>query len=318
MATFPISEKLKERFCTDYKIPINIYTEPYFTERLHLFDFLFQAKEKWNRFVDEVYKYDSEQAYFEDYNRVKDEAINFIKETEEYQRFNSEDMSKYSVLHQGLPGKDIYKPINDGRLFISIDMKKANFSSLKQYDAGIFEGACTWEDFIRKFTDNEHIVNSKYIRQVILGNCNPKRHITYEKYLMDKIITAIEHDTYLLEKGLTLSDIVFFSNDEIVFDVTRFTINLGKFQMRLIHLLNEENMGVPLRVEIFRLKKINGISDGYIKENCTEMPEIKGVDANMYPFVVRALKNEDIKENDKVFVFNGRLAKYMEIPFIAL
>ena len=64
-----------------------------------------------------------------------------------------------------IPSSDIYKPTNDGKRFISIDMKKANFHSLKAFAPDIFDNADTWEDFMRKFTDDEHIIGSKYVRQ---------------------------------------------------------------------------------------------------------------------------------------------------------
>ncbi len=180
-----VSNRAKERFCKDCNIPIRLFQEPYFLDRIELFDKFYGTVEKWNRFVAELQKYNCEQDYFEEYNRVKDAAINSIKESESYQRFNSEDMNKFAITHKDLPNKDIFKPTNNEKIFISIDMRKANFSSLHSYDKGIFGNADTWEQFISRFTDNEHIINSKYIRQVILGNCNPKRHITYEKYLMD-------------------------------------------------------------------------------------------------------------------------------------
>lgn len=205
-----ITSKLKERFCKDCNIPIRIYDEPYFMERIELYDKFYGTVEKWNIFVEELQKYSNEQQYFEEYNRVKDAAISDIKASEGYQSFNQLDMNEYPIKHTGLPSKDIFHPSNDGRVFISVDMKKANFSALHRYDPGIFGYADTWEDFIRKYTDNKHIIASKYIRQVILGNCNPRRHITYEKILMDKVIDEISD--VVPERR-----IVFFSNDEIVY-----------------------------------------------------------------------------------------------------
>ena len=52
---------------------------------------------KYDTFVRELEKYTNEQCYLEDYNRVKDSAINSIKCSEGYERFNSEDMNKYGV-----------------------------------------------------------------------------------------------------------------------------------------------------------------------------------------------------------------------------
>ena len=43
----------------------------------------------------------------------------------------------------------------------NIDMRKANFSALKDYDRSIFRNADTWEEFIGRYTENKHIINSK-------------------------------------------------------------------------------------------------------------------------------------------------------------
>ena len=307
-----ITTRLRERFCKDCNIPINIFHEPYFTDRINLYNEFYGTVDKWNLFLEEIQKYKNEQDYFEEYNRVKDDAINFIKSTEAYQRFNEEDMNQFAIKNKGLPGKDIYHPDNDGKTFISIDMRKANFSSLQFYDASIFDHAATWEDFIGKFTDNKHIINSKYIRQVILGNCNPKRHITYEKYLMDIILDN------LLEV-VQLNRIVFFSNDEIVIDISDMSIHDKCFILKQVKGALSHIM-IPLKIELFILYKIAGIN-GYYKKillfNRTEI-ELKCVDSYMMPFVMRKLQGEEVTENDKVFYHEGLLARYIEVPEIGL
>ena len=308
-----ISTKLKKRFCTDCNIPIHIFEEPYFTDRLKLYDGLYGTLEKWETFVKELDRYNCEQDYFEEYNRVKDDAINFIKSTAAYKRFNEEDMNQYAVKYD-LPGKDIYHTYNDGRTFISIDMCRANFSSLRRYDTSIFDGAHYWETFIGKFTDNEHIKNSKYIRQVILGNCNPKRHITYEKYIMSLILDDLLRWNDTLE-----NKIVFFSNDEIIFDVTNVEDDDRDILYFSIALITSNLKFPPLKVEVFNLHRINGI-DGYLKEvitpNCTSYYKPKCVNNCMMPFILRKLNNEKVIDSDKVFYHEGLLAQFVEVPHI--
>ena len=307
-----VSIKAKERFCKDCNIPIRIFQEPYFTDRLKLYDRFYGTLKKWDVFLNELQKYHCEQDYFEEYNRVKDAAILEIKNSEAYQRFNNEDMNKYSVTHKNLPNKDVFKPSNDGRCFISIDMKKANFSSLYHYDSAIFDGVDSWEEFIEKYTDNQHIINSKYIRQVILGNCNPKRHITYEKHIMDGVLT------YLTEVYVSIDRVVFFSNDEIVIDIS----DMDKSEQALIKYQIENgmrDMPVPLKTELFVLHKIVG-TDGFYKEilnneGNTEI-EFKCLDNYALPFVLRKFLGEDVTESDKVFYHEGLLAKYIETPEI--
>lgn len=307
-----VSTRAKERFCKDCNVPIRIFQEPYFTDRLKLYDRFYGTLEKWEIFVKELEKYHCEQDYFEEYNRVKDAAILDIKNTDVYKKFNEEDMNKYAVTHKNLPNKDIFKPSNDGKCFISIDMRKANFSSLHHYDSDIFGGANSWEEFIGRYTDNKHIINSKYIRQVILGNCNPKRHITYEKYLMNGVLT------YLAEVYVSMDRVVFFSNDEIVLDIS----DMNKSEQESIRLQIEngmKDMTVPLKTELFILHKIVG-TDGYYKEisnnDGNTVIEFKCLDNFALPFVLRKFLGEEVTESDKVFYHEELLVKFIEIPNI--
>lgn len=312
-----ITTKLKERFCKDCNIPINIFQEPYFTDRLKLYDEYYGTIDKWNTFVNELNKYKTEQDYFEEYNRVKDEAINAIKSSEAYEMFQEEDMNQYAITYKNLPGKDIYHPINAEKSFISIDMKHANFSSLQHYgnimSKSMFSGASTWEEFIGLFTNNKHIINSKYIRQVILGNCNPKRHITYEKYLMNLTLDCLING----EAIFSLDRVVFFSNDEIIIDVT----DLNDFeQIAMWHCINKfaSKQILPLKAELFILCKIDG-TDGYYKwiyEEGFNKIKFKCLDSLYMPFVIRHFKGEEVTEFDKVFYHNGLLAKFIEEPHI--
>lgn len=309
-----VSEKLKERFCKDCNIPLKLFKEPYFTDRLQLYDSYYNTLDKWNIFVRELEKYRCEQDYLEEYNRVKDTAINDIKLSDGYNRFNEEDMGKYSVKYKDLPSKDIYKPSNVGELFISIDMRKANFSALKFYDKSIFSNADTWEEFVGRYTENKHIVNSKYIRQVILGNCNPKRQVTYEKYLMGFVLEVL-----IDELGYSASDIAFFSNDEIV-------INMGKYEdcinkQKILEMVVNVRFNIPFRIELFYLHKITG-TNGYYKEivkNIIEREyEFKCLNNYTLPFVLRKFNGEEITENDKLFYHEGLLSKFIEIPKIEI
>lgn len=305
-----VSEKLKERFCKDCNIPLKLFKEPYFTDRLQLYDSYYNTLDKWNIFVRELEKYKREQDYLEEYNRVKDAAINDIKLSDGYNRFNEEDMGKYSVKYKDFPSKDIYKSSNDGKLFISIDMRKANFSALKFYDKSIFSNADTWEKFIGGYTENKHIVNSKYIRQVILGNCNPRRQVTYEKYLMDLVLEVL-----IDELGYSASDIAFFSNDEIVIDMEKYKDCINK--QKILEMAVNVRFNIPFRIELFYLHKITG-TDGYYKEivrNIIEREyEFKCLNNYTLPFVLRKFNREEITENDKVFYHEGLLSKFMEVP----
>lgn len=304
------NERLLERFCKDCNIPIKIFKEPYFMKRLWTLNSYYNTWTKWCNFLYELSKYKNEQEYFEEYKRVKEAAMNFIKNSEGYKDFLEEDINDWVLHDSDITSNSIYHPSNDGRIFISVDMKQANYSALNYYDSSIFDNK-SWEDFLRKFTNNEHILKSKYIRQVILGNCDPKRQITFEKYLMYSVLDKILHYTkFVIDK----TNIVSFGNDDITIDVTEVLDYHGLYNeiKRLRRFFD-----FPLEVKLFRLIKIKGV-DGYICDPIIqgELEKIKGVDANMIHFVVRYLNIQEITEDDLVFVHDGRLAKWIDVPEI--
>lgn len=299
-----ITEALKKRFCKDCNIPINLFKEPFFNERINTFDSLYGTAEKWKRFVNVIQKYNSPQDYFEDYNRVKDAAISVIKESDGYKTFNSEDMSRYSISDQykKITSNSIYHIGNDGRYFISVDMKKANFTVLNSYDKSIFN-ADTWEDFLRKFTDNEHIINSKYIRQVIMGNCNPSRHITYMRYITSQQISELETKN----PALNVKRIVSLASDEIVYDVTDLSIDGIKTVL--------ESLGKSQQFEYtgFQLKDIVGCA--YVKKFVDGNIKIKCAENEFLPMIVRRLSGDNnFHETDLYFPFKGELARFEDVP----
>lgn len=310
-----ISEKMLQRFCRDCNLPINIYRMRYFIDRLALYDPFYHCIEKYKRFQEELNGYATEQDYFAEYNRVKDNAILDIKSNEAYQRFNTLDMNQFAVTHQGLPSKDIYKPCNNGKTFLSIDIQKANFTALRHYDPKIFGNADTWVQFLIRYTQSQHILESKYIRQVILGNCNPKRHIAYEKHLMDQILNE-------LLKNIDESKVAFFSNDEIVLDISHLTPD----EQQNLHIqysyehAQSKLANIPLHIERFRLYTINQNNNtvGYLKEKSYGTIEIKGVNPYLLPFVICAINHKRPDECDRTFVHEGILSQFIEIPEITI
>lgn len=320
-----MTPRLKHRFCKDANLPINIYEEPFFMKRLELFDPFFGTLEKWDVFQKDLEEaeFENEEAYFEEYNRIKEAAITSIKESKTYQQFISCGFNNLGIVTPQLPyPTNLYKPENAGRCFISIDMKKANFTCLKEYEkrfceeqGNIFNGSDTWEGFINQFTGMKHIIQSKYIRQVIMGALNPKRQVTFEKYLMNEYFKELKD---LIERYELV--IASFTNDEIVLTgrymcLTAFSGKDDFIDFTLRH-KNE------LRYEEFRLdQELNDIGwckIVYHSNPCNSLyfNEYKCVDAINYPFILRHTLREPAQWEDKVFYHEGRLAMLLEEPKI--
>ena len=297
---------LKKRFCKDCNLPINLFDEPYFTQRLKALDVQFDCVKKFDTFCADLEKYDTEQEYFEYYNTVKDSVINMIKDNTEYMKFLNDDFADVRVVTKNitLGNKNLYIEGNQDKTFISIDMKKANFSALRHYSPAIFKNVETWEQYIGFFTPSEHIRNSKYIRQVILGACNPKRQITYERYLMTML--------YLHIKSELDGKVSFYSlgNDEIIISVAGTSVSAKEIKAAIATC--PQKIGELVRFEMFDLQKVGDYGWMKVIYDEPERVEFKTINADIYHQIVKHYWNMPITENDLVFRYNGVLARFLE------
>lgn len=121
-----------------------------------------------------------------------------------------------------------------------------------------------------------------------------------------------------LEKEIhgIIKKVVFFSNDEIVLEVS------DKEKEELYEKIKSivSDMPIKFHTELFILRKVKE-QDIYCKE-IMEHNKIshtfKCVDSLLYPFLVRAINKETPKENDYIFYHNGYLAKILDTPQITL
>lgn len=325
------SISLKKRFCKDNNLSIAVYDNPYFYQRLEIINHVTPCVDKFELFCKELEKFKCEQDYFEYYNSVKDNVINHLKNNSSFVNFNTRaiDMPRPHVSK-----KNLYIEDNDGKKFISLDMKKANFSALHFYDSNIFDGATTWEEFISKFTDSEHIIGSKYIRQVIMGACNPKRQIQQEKLIMFMLLNFVDtqlklrqphdgSDIKALLSNIEEYEIYSLGEDEIIIEVTG-EKTLAYYTKVIEDIVSDTEYRDFIRVTAFTLKKIQG-TDGWAKyitryvdtndkENSTLYyeTEFKCLNAEIYHQIVKHWIQQPITEDDLVFYHNGCLAKFLE------
>lgn len=297
---------IRKRFCKDLKLPLKLFSDPYFADRLELFDAADQYSDYTTMLADMFNT--NHQDYLEYYNKVKDKAIDYIKNSEAFKDLNSTDMQKFAK-QTNYPDKELYKDYNIGRKFISIDIQKANFSALVHYGLTFnkdFFPSYDYEEFIRQFTKIDHIINSKYIRQVIFGNCNPKRQITYEAFLMDGLLRLLLSMSYIND-----TDVFALRADEIILysdQIEQDTVNQIKSMI--------DKYTVPLHFEQFTLKKIEG-SKAFIKRVDNKY-ELKCVNPDEAPFIYRFMHNEEYQDSDFIFEYNGNLARFLHGPNLKL
>ena len=310
-----MSKELNRRFCDDRKLPLKIYSGSIFIDRLKLFE----EYENYINYCQEVRRmFDDTQKYFEYYNQIKDKAIDYIKGSETFQLLNSDDMNKYACKYN-FPQSDVYKASNIGKRFISIDMSKANFSALVAYGRTVgteFFKNFNYREFMEQFTNVEHIINSKYIRQVIFGNCNPRRQVTYEKYLMSLLLERLLNEDSIYERHVSS-----LCSDEIILKADEFNTDTI---LKIQEVVDEMSLTIPLKLEYYQLGKVEG-SDAFIKKVFSDLEyelsytyDIKCASPDEAPFIYRLVKNQPIKDEDNIFYYNGKLAKLIETPELSI
>jgi hypothetical protein len=308
---------MRRRFVKDTNLPIKVFSEVIFADRLRLLDKQFNTTEKWEQFTEVVDQFEDECDFFEQYDYIRESIIDHLSHSDALRYFDQdEDMSRFKLKNEGYPGNGVFKDVHVGKCLLSIDMVKANFTALRHYNPEIFHGVNTYEEFVGMFTPLDYFKKSKYVRQVIFGNIAPKRTQRYEQYLMDQVLTKIFSVTKILRKK-----VLYFGADEIVIDVSDF-VEHGELDEKFATQINNIvsgfcDEGINVRHEYYKLVKIDGTGSGYLKQFVfdtllTKQYEIKGVDSIEYPFVIKALNDEQLTDNDMYFLYEGRLAKLVE------
>jgi hypothetical protein len=316
------NRELAKRFISDYKLPIPLINEKYFFYHLALYQEDYNSLEHYVELLDMIgEKYGGDcNKFLEDYYNVRDKIITTIVESEAFQKFNTMDMNVFTIKKKpNITSNNIYKQTNIGKFFISIDLKKANFQTLRNIDKDIVFGADTYEDFIGKFTDLDYIKESKYTRQIIWGKCNPKRHITAEKYFITQIYKkVIEQFPYLSDKCVSLS------NDEMIFNVEFLFYNdkLTCFRLRERIEKIAKEIGFDVHVEFFHLRGYNLVfkesrsvrKTFFMKDYfCTDGKfKLIGVPLQYHSICYKLYKGKELNEIDYHFDYEGMNARFCE------
>lgn len=310
-------EDLAARFTDDYKFPISVTNDKeLFMYQLMLFDDGYKTWQKWFEIYDEIKKnYEGDpkkflQRYYDD----RDKIITTTEQSYAYLQFieDKEFSKKFAIPQNEIPKarwKELYNGEADGKMFMSIDLNKANFQALRYYDKNIVLSAETYEDFINKFSDMQYLRDSKYSRQVIFGKMNAPRQITIEKYLLH-LVWENYKKIPLMNKCYMDDALAVLKNDEFVVEVDdNFTAQTGEDVVKDIY----AETHVDVKYEIFNLKALKLVSDKhhhsramfFIKEIIAPVKKVKlvAVPNQYFPIVWKLFHGKPVNIMDRHFVY---------------
>lgn len=210
---------------------------------------------------------------------------------------------------------NIYNELNVGKCFLSIDLKKANFQALHNFNPEIVMGCDNYEDLMDYFGGDDYFKHSKYTRQVIFGKLNPKRTIQYEKYLIKQLFQESKNE--ILKFLYDNTKLVSVKTDELIFHITDENI-ISKINLTDLKKEIKNNNNLDVHVEIFTLYRIvsenhnNVIVDGYKKVfyNDKNRYDLKNVSSIFFPQIYSFANGLEINEYDLYFNAEGQVAKF--------
>lgn len=248
--------------------------------------------EKWKNIRDLIKLYEEAEETHEDLYRFRIdksiEIVNFVKATRAYTEMCDDNLlSDY-------PTSRNFEYL-DGKKYLSIDIKKANWISLKNYDPEFLnELGNSYEDLLRKFDMPEIFNYSKQFRQFIFGNLNPKKQCRIQRNIIENEVINIL-DKFKLEVACVKNDEVIYSLDSLEYVEEIFKIiDKNKFNIKIF---------ITKRIEDFRINT-NINADGDILYS-----EISGCNGNHYFLNIKKyLLEEPIDIRDLYFRMDGNVA----------
>lgn len=303
-----LGKDVLKRWVKDYNLPIKIYQEPYFSYLVDLYDDYYNTKSKLALLKDAVDEFESEDKFLAHYYEVRDNVIQSMKSKEEFQEFNTGDLSKYDISSK-YPKNDIYKQTCVDNYYVSIDLVKANYQALKFVNPNIVSNTNSYEEFIGLFTDLEYMAKSKYLRQVVFGNINPKRQIKVERYLIEQVI-----DTLLIGEIFKADAIEMATSDEVIFRVSKEFANRLKNETQNLTTFIKNTLNIDVDIEVFKLVSVEGKYYSKLFLNKSGY-ELKAVPQIYFPQVYKKYNNMEIIEHDLMFYHEHQLAKFINPVF---
>lgn len=308
----------RKRFVKDFNLPIQLVESPFFEYYIEKYDFFPTDDLKCCRNIIQNKFNGDINNWLYNYSNIRDTIITTIENSDSYKRFLNIDLKDYNYEKNNVSESNVYNESNVGKFFVSIDLKKANFQTLKFIDKSIVMGCDTYDEFIDYFNGDDYFKKSKYTRQVIFGKLNPKRTIFFEKFLINSILK--NENNLSLKSLLNKSTLYSVSCDEIILLLGDNVNVLNNDILSLVDKIHSEvltNHGLLTSIELFKLGTIrcvnhnNNIVDGYIKYNClNNESRLKGVSNIFFPQVYSYFKNIPIDEKDLYFSAENQIAKF--------
>lgn len=303
-----ITFALRRRLVKDYNLPVHLHEDPYFFYLMDLYDMHWHTHEKVALMREVLSKTGGrEENFFKTAEDVVSTMTSQVANSNAIKELASLDMDKRFPLTHQLPTGNIYTNEFVGRPLVSVDLKNANFNSLRLLGLSEELDANTYEGWMKAITPFEYFHKAKGLRQVVFGHLQPKRQQRLQRYVMGVFAS------FILRAG---GKVISSSSDELIIE--------GLAAEKVHDLVSSAALrqGIPQnlwRVESFILHRIIPDQDFYLRASAEldgkTKQDLKMVPAFMMPQVYKALINQEVQAEDLVFLHEGKLSRFLEPSF---
>ena len=251
----------------------------------------FARLEKFKNIKDMIPFYEKAEEEFGDIFALKIEKSNkivqFLQSTRALNELNDDN------LIPDLPTTKSFQYSEDKK-YISIDMRMANWQSLKKYDPEFLnELGDSYVDLLKRFDVPEVFWNSKQFRQYIFGNINPKRQGKSQRLMIQEILDKYSY--------LNL-EIACVKNDEVIYSFESFD--------DIIQIINEID-SKRFKIKLFTVKRVQDFRiNSYMDDSGNFLyKEMIGCNGNSFFLLLKQyIFNEPLDIRDLYFRMDGNLA----------
>ena len=297
------------RFSKDFNLPINIFDDEMFNYYRNLYKDFWPYEEE--KLMDEaIEKLGGVEKWLEYCGNVRDNAILSVTNSDSYKIFNDSKnlLKEYDVKNINIGEHSLYTDVCENNLYISVDIKKANFQALKF--AGVINDN-TYKDFIVSHGGDEYFAKSKYLRQVIFGKMNPGRIIKVEKFIISKI-------REIVELCFPEFELMSLNSDELIYKL-KDTFGPGREELDNLSNIVKSTINIDVRVECLKIHRlpivnVNGNKvDAFVRTNINTNEQIlKKASTTFYPQIYKLWKGMEINEKDMTVYIENQLAVFKE------
>lgn len=290
-----LSDKIKHRFIRDYKLPIQVVSEPYFSYLLHLYDKEYACLDKLDILLRSLAQYNSEQEFLVDTNKQRNKLAAHFKSKVRELRLVNMAMTNYDFPHRTLSVPD-----NIDKSFISIKINDIGYLVYKLLNYSDLRGCERLEQFMELCGVNEYFLKSPTLKENIFLIAKNSTLQNQVNNILESIIKEIE--------PLMVSDNLYsVGADGLIYNVE--SAKEGKTLAQRI----KDMLDIDVTVEAFTLRSVTD-TKYFVKDYCYKL-ELVDIPLCYFAQVYNKLHNNKINKLDLGFIFEGNLASFNNALF---